>query len=41
LIAQHDVTSIDISRLANALYMIMIYDENGLLLKIAKFTKTE
>jgi len=41
LITQHDVTNIDISRLANALYMIMIYDENGLLLKIAKFTKTE
>jgi hypothetical protein len=41
LINEKDVTSIDISRLANGLYFINIYDANDVLLKTAKFAKSE
>jgi hypothetical protein len=41
LLEQKDATNIDIANLANGMYMIMIYDANGLLLKTAKFAKIE
>jgi hypothetical protein len=36
---QKQVTSIDISQLADGLYIIMIYDETGMLLSTDKFVK--
>ena len=36
---QNDVTDIDVSNLANGLYMIMIYDQDNALLKTSKFIK--
>jgi uncharacterized protein YjdB len=33
--------TVDISKLTNGLYMLMVYNENGQLLKTAKFTKVE
>ena len=41
LIQQNDAHTINISQLANGMYMIMIYDENNLLLSTSKFVKTE
>jgi trimeric autotransporter adhesin len=41
LIEQKDAETIDVSRLANGLYIVMVYDENNLLLKTTKFAKTE
>jgi uncharacterized protein YjdB len=41
LLEQKDASNIDISKLANGLYMIMVYDENNMLLKTAKFAKAE
>jgi len=41
LIEQKDATDVDVSSLADGLYMIMIYDQSGLLLKTAKFAKAE
>ncbi len=41
LIEQKDATSIDVSMLPNALYLIMIYDENNLLLMTSKFVKAD
>jgi uncharacterized protein YjdB len=36
-----DATSIDVSNLANGLYMAMIYDQNNILIKTTKFAKAE
>jgi len=36
-----DATSIDISRLAAGMYMVQVYDGNGILLKTAKFAKID
>jgi hypothetical protein len=41
LIEQKDASDINISSLANGMYMIMVYDENKLLLKTTKFAKIE
>ena len=41
LIEQKDAHNIDISQLANGMYLIMIYDENNMLLNTSKFVKTE
>ena len=41
VIEQKDATTIDISMLPDALYIIMVYDENNLLLMTSKFVKTE
>jgi hypothetical protein len=41
VVTQNDANSINISGLANGMYMIMIYDEENLLLKTAKFAKGE
>lgn len=38
-IEQKDATTIDVSMLPNALYIIMIYDENNVLLMTSKFVK--
>ncbi|MCW3121253.1 MAG: hypothetical protein JWQ38_745, partial [Flavipsychrobacter sp.] len=40
LLAQKEAVSINVSQLANGMYMIMIYDENNMLLKAEKFVKT-
>ena len=40
LIQQADAHNIDISQLANGMYMIMVYDENNLLLTSSKFVKS-
>jgi uncharacterized protein YjdB len=39
ILTQNDATAIDISQLADGMYIVMIYDENGLELKTAKFAK--
>ncbi len=39
IIRQDEATSIDVSDLANGMYMIMIYDQNNTLLKTDKFMK--
>ncbi len=39
LIEQKDATDIDITGLADGMYLVMVYDENGLLVKTAKFAK--
>ena len=41
LITQKDAKNIDISKLANGMYMIMIYDENDQLLLTSKFVKAD
>jgi uncharacterized protein YjdB len=41
LIHQNAATTIDVSKLADGMYIIMIYDENDLLIKAAKFAKTK
>ena len=41
LIAQKSANSIDISQLANGMYLIMIYNENDMLLMTSKFVKSE
>ena len=41
LIRQDDATRVDISQLANAMYLIMVYDEQGVLLKTDRFMKAE
>ncbi len=41
LISQKNAKSIDISALANGMYMIMIYDENDRLLLTSKFVKAD
>jgi hypothetical protein len=41
VVTQNDANSINISGLANGMYMIMIYDEENLLLKTVKFAKSE
>jgi hypothetical protein len=41
LIEQNNATTIDVSMLPNALYLIMIYDDNNLLLTTSKFVKTD
>ncbi len=41
LIDQKDAGEINISGLANGMYLIMVYDENKLLLKTTKFAKVE
>jgi hypothetical protein len=38
---QKDATDINVSALANSMYIIMVYDENKLLLKTAKFARIE
>ena len=40
LISQKDANSIDISQLANGMYMILIYNENDILLMTSKFVKS-
>ena len=39
IITQNDATTVDVSNLANGLYMIMMYDENNNLIKADKFIK--
>jgi hypothetical protein len=39
ILMQKNAIAIDVSQLADGVYMVMIYDENGLQLKIAKFAK--
>ncbi len=41
LMEQKDASDINISPLANGMYMVMIYDENKLLIKTTKFAKVE
>jgi len=41
LIDQKAATDIDVSQLADGMYLIMIYDENNILLKTTKFAKAE
>ena len=41
VISLKDVTSVDISKLANGMYFINVFDNTGLLLKTAKFVKAE
>jgi len=41
LIAQNNATDVDISSLADGMYMILVYDQNGLLLKTAKLAKVD
>ncbi len=41
IIHQNDATTIDVSNLANGMYMIMVYDETDALLKVDKFIKVE
>ncbi|MES2701493.1 MAG: Ig-like domain-containing protein [Bacteroidota bacterium] len=41
VMTQQDAKSIDVSNLADGLYMIMIYDENDMLLKASKFAKAQ
>ncbi len=41
VIRQNDATVIDVSGLANGMYMIMVYDETDALLKVDKFIKVE
>ena len=41
LIAQKSANSIDISQLANGMYLIMIYNETDMLLMTSKFVKSE
>ncbi len=41
LISQKDATTIDISTLADGMYLIMIYNENDVLLRTSKFVKAE
>ena len=41
LLTQKEATAIDVSSLSNSLYLVMIYDENNLLLKTAKFAKLQ
>ncbi len=38
-IAQNGITSIDVSQLADGVYMVLIYDETGGLLKTSRFAK--
>lgn len=38
---QKEAKDIDVSKLANGLYMIMVYDQDNQLLKTSKFAKTE
>jgi len=40
-IEQQGATTLDVSRLPNALYIIMIYDENNVLLMTSKFVKAD
>ena len=39
IITQKQATSVDVSQLANGLYIIMVYDENSTLLRTDKFAK--
>jgi len=41
VIEQKNATTIDISKLSAGMYMIMVYDEQNILVKTAKFTKSE
>ena len=41
LLEQKAVIDIDVSNLADGMYLIMIYDEHNLLLKTTKFAKAE
>jgi hypothetical protein len=41
LIEQRNARAVDINTLANGLYMIAIYDQNDVLIKTAKFAKSE
>ncbi len=41
MIANTTTTTINVGALANGIYLVQIYDTNGLLLKTAKFTKAE
>jgi len=41
LIEQKDATDVDISNLADAMYLVLVYDQSGLLLKTTKFAKLE
>jgi hypothetical protein len=38
-VEQHDAKSVDISSLANGVYMIQVYDENHMLIKTEKLVK--
>ena len=40
-IRKEDAASVDVSQLASGMYVIMIYDENNVLLKVDKFMKVE
>ena len=41
VIRQDDATTVDVSNLANGMYMIMIYDTNNALIKADKFIKQD
>ena len=41
LIEQKDAGNVDVSNLANGMYIIMVYDDNRMLLKTTKFAKVE
>jgi hypothetical protein len=41
VIEQKNATTLDISKLSSGIYMIMVYDEQNMLLKTARFTKSE
>ncbi len=41
VIANTVTATINVGTLANGIYLVQIYDTNGLLLKTAKFTKAE
>lgn len=41
LLQQKDADAIDVSKLANGLYIVMVYGQDNMLIKTAKFAKTE
>ena len=41
VLEQQDAKAVDVSKLASGLYMIMVYDQQHILLKTAKFSKAE
>jgi hypothetical protein len=40
-ISQNNATDVDVSSLADGMYMILVYDQSGLLLKTTKFAKVD